>query len=732
MNPPHAPRLCAAILVTLLGALALGGAYGARAQTAAECLDPNEPTPEPYGPTDVSAVTGNGGLSVALNSDATIAVLKWPSPSFYDQIKYRTVDRSQQYFGALPNEGAFVGIAWREGRGDWKFDWLRDWRSSQRYADDDSDEVVTKFKKNGAGLTVTVTDIVAGDADALLRAVTVRRGTSSGVTTVRVFTFANFNPVYSKTTQAPFQDWCTEERNDKGAEYRNNADALVHVRSGIDESTGEPSGAALAMGFADGSDGHQIGVDTYESPGPGTSAYDDAADAKLSGTSSATGQADAALVDELDLHRSATKTTTIVIAAAFSATEAVDLLNEARRRSPTSVRAAKDRWWKSWLTGARLPADAPTTVVDLAKRALISLRLATDERDLIVTSLTTQPPYALDWISHGAYLNRALERAGHPEVVAEHNRTYALLQSTVTDQPPGGEATPPGNWSQNFYADGVVGGPIPYEIDATGFGIWTLWDHYAQIGGDEDTGSCPDDSEDDACKYLFAVYEAIQRAAQYLTDACRDLANDLQCPAHEEDGATPSQTLVGAQAVWLGLDSAARAARVRGTPGALVNADRWEQRRDEIAAGIEAQFFDEDCGCYTTEYATGGTLLWPVGYLKYGSTRSDSQAQTNWHGIAPAVRGKAESGGQESRALLGNAYAWGKESGKLRSVRRGLEWVARVPTTNETGILGEAWMVFPLDEGVITTMSGQPHVWSQAIFYLAALKAYGSTPYTFD
>jgi GH15 family glucan-1,4-alpha-glucosidase len=727
VNPPLAPRLCAAILVIALGTLALEGPDRARAQTAAECLDPNEPTPEPYGPTDVSAVTGNGGLSVALNSDATITVLKWPSPSFYDQIKYRTVDRSQERFGALPNEGAFVGIAWREGRGEWKFEWLRDWRSSQRYADEDSDEVVTVFTKAGPGLTVTVRDLVADDADALLRAVTVRRGTSSEVTTVRVFTFANFNPVYSKTAQAPFQDWCTEERNDEGAEYRNNADALVHARSGVDESTGEPSGAALAMGFDNGSDGHQIGIDTYESPGPGTSAYDDAADAKLSGASSAMGQVDGALVDELDLRRAQKRSTTIVIAAAFSATEAVDVLKEVRRTSATSVRRAKERWWKSWLTGARLPADAPTPVVDLAKRALISIRLAIDERGLVVTSVTTQPPYALDWIRHGAYVNRALERAGHPEVVTEHNRTYSDLQAVTA-----GGATPSGNWAQNFYADGVVGGPIPYEIDATGLGIWTLWDHYVQVGGNRDTGSCPDDSNDAACLYLFEVYAAIQRAAQYLTDVCRDLSNNLQCPAHEEDGTTPSQSLVGAQAVWLGLDSAARAARVRGTAGALVNAGRWEQRRDEIATGIETQFLNADCNCYTTDYATGGTLLWPVGYLSYGSERSDSQAQANWDGIAPAIGGDAESGGQESRALLGNAYAWAERSGKLRDVKSGLEWVARVPTTNETAILGEAWMVFPVDEGVVTTMSAQPHVWSQAMFYLAALKAYGSKPYTFD
>ena len=44
---------------------------------------------------NASPVTGNRRLSVGLNGDATVTVLKWPSPSYYDQIKYRTSDRGE-------------------------------------------------------------------------------------------------------------------------------------------------------------------------------------------------------------------------------------------------------------------------------------------------------------------------------------------------------------------------------------------------------------------------------------------------------------------------------------------------------------------------------------------------------------------------------------------------------------------------------------------------------------
>jgi hypothetical protein len=109
-------RAVAGLLVTA-SALAIASVEPVEAQQPVnECSDPSTPTPEMSGPTDISAVTGNQRLSVALNEKGTITVLKWPSPSYYDQIKYRTTDRGERFDGALPNEGAFLGLAWRNGR----------------------------------------------------------------------------------------------------------------------------------------------------------------------------------------------------------------------------------------------------------------------------------------------------------------------------------------------------------------------------------------------------------------------------------------------------------------------------------------------------------------------------------------------------------------------------------------------------------------------------------------
>jgi GH15 family glucan-1,4-alpha-glucosidase len=387
------------------------------------------------------------------------------------------------------------------------------------------------------------------------------------------------------------------------------------------------------------------------------------------------------------------------------------------------VRRAKNAWWREWLAPADLPKGAPAPVVRLAKRSLITLRQVTDtQRSMMVASIATQAPYGLDWIRNGLYMNRALHRAGHSSTVEEHNVRYGGLQSTAADPPQGQPATPAGNWAHNYYADGVAGGPLPYTIDQTGYGIWTLWDHYDQTNDND---------------YLLraSVYEAIQRAAHYLSDppptGCTDPTTGLQCFANEGDNEALTRTLVGAQAVWAGLGAAASAAEVRGGAIAEGNVVKWSNRQADLGDAIEANFFDEECNCYTQDYETGGALLWPVRLRAYGSERANAQAAVNYEHMTGILTGEVTTGRYESKMLLGNAFAW-DGTRQMAKVRDGLRWVARVPTTDRTDLLGESWMVYPPEGGRVTTMVSQPHAPSHAMFYLAALKTWGAARYSFD
>ena len=98
------------------------------------------------------------------------------------------------------------------------------------------------------------------------------------------------------------------------------------------------------------------------------------------------------------------------------------------------------------------------------------------------------------------------------------------------------------------YSDGVDGAPIPWEIDETGLGAWTLYDHYRYLRGAA------------AKKYLAAVYPAIARAANFLT-ICEDPTNGLQCTGQRGRQLHAQPDLHGAGPVVLGLRSAIAAAK---------------------------------------------------------------------------------------------------------------------------------------------------------------------------
>jgi hypothetical protein len=272
----------------------------------------------------------------------------------------------------------------------------------------------------------------------------------------------------------------------------------------------------------------------------------------------------------------------------------------------------------------------------------------------------------------------------------------------------------------NYYADGAVGGPVPWEIDQTGFTVWTLWDHYEATGDRE---------------YLEAVYPAIEAAADFFVEY-RDPENGMQGRAHEDDNAAYTQTVVGAAPVWLALDCAVRAAKELGNSEA---AARYEARKQELGGAIDAETYDEDAGGYTKDPDVprpGGIpvapfpgvyapVAWPVCFKSFDDDRMRTHLETLWEGVAPTFEqpkdgADGEFGGYELKALVALAKAWKDDDEKLARVREGIDWVAH-EHARASGIIGEFWMV---DDGEVVSINAQPHTWEQTLFYLAALEAY--------
>ncbi|MHB8328169.1 MAG: hypothetical protein ACYDD6_00835 [Acidimicrobiales bacterium] len=264
----------------------------------------------------------------------------------------------------------------------------------------------------------------------------------------------------------------------------------------------------------------------------------------------------------------------------------------------------------------------------------------------------------------------------------------------------------------NVYGDGKPGGPIPYEIDETGFGAYTLWDHARYLSAD---ASGP---------YLREVYPAIARAANWLS-SCVDQTNGLQCPANEDDSFTPLQTLHGAGPTLLGLRSAIAAASALGdmSPEVML----WRQRITALTGAIDNLFdpvhnaYEEQAGATSAvpvSYTDGGWLLWPVQLHPFSDPRMQGEAAAVWSAMLGSFSGS--SGGYEGKALLGVCAAWSPlTSTQHQALQAELHFMATQLTTG-TGLFGEFWQRFPAS-GPIRPLNDMPHVWTGALFYLSAM-----------
>jgi hypothetical protein len=695
----------------------------------ATCIKPNEETPEIYGPTDIGATVGNQRLSVAMNAEGTLSVLRWPSPSYYEQLKYVTVDRDLPDLGLDPNEGAFSGLALVLRNGERRTLWLRDLRSRQVYADADSDTVLTRYKSGRYRLGVEVMDVVPQRADVLMRRHVLSRRPRSPVRSARLIAFANLNPTASKRPLLPIEDWCEEEDGQDLARYDQGRDALVWSVEETDQSILQQRSVAVAIGANRGSDGHQVGADHYSQhrsaeSGP-QSAYDDAADGALAGESEfGPAEADSALTIPI-----ARRPVTVTFAAAASEDDALDLLDRYRGRDAIRERRRKRRSYLRWLERASLPKRAPASVTLLSRRALVSLRQAIDERAgsrgdkvAIVASIATQAPYGQDWIRDGAFFNEALDAIGHHSLVTRHNLFYAEVQKKFEQGAPLGsplsacqQPTPDGNWFMTNYADGPDAGLFTWEIDETAFGLWTLWRHYQYTRAGD---------------YLERIYPAIRRSAEFLL-AFRDPVTGLTPGTACEDDNPPrpgQPTMHASGPVLLAMRSARDAAHVLGRDG---DAERYAVRVSELEAAIDQRHMTPT-GAWTLDFGDGGWALWPVRVERsYAHERMRAQAEAVWAAVQPsfsAPNGPRMRGQYEAKALHGLAwYHRATDAGGIERVKRGLEWIAGVQArAQRTGILGEAWYV---RDGKLLSVVSQPHVWEQVLVYLAALKAYGERDY---
>ncbi|MHB8594691.1 MAG: hypothetical protein ACYDB3_10255, partial [Acidimicrobiales bacterium] len=405
----------------------------------------------------------------------------------------------------------------------------------------------------------------------------------------------------------------------------------------------------------------------------------------------------------------------MIIAPAVTTTRALSVLNAERHRSFAAQWSAVQRNWVDWLSSAALPGTTDNAVLDDAIRALISIRLAVDpDTGAIVASVDSETPYGEDWIRDGSFIDHALDVAGYHRLVTRHELFEASAQSQPGHLDP---AAPVGNWPMDVYGDGSPGGPIPFEIDETGLGAWTLWDHYGFLGGGSSAA---------AKAYLRQVFPAIARSANWLS-ACEDPKTGLQCYADEDDSYTPSQTLHGAGPDLLGLRSAVAAAAALGDDSPEVTI--WKDRVATLSSAIDDLYnpgqnaYEEQAGASSAlpvSYTDGGWLLWPVELHPLTDPRMQGEATAVWSSMLASLA--STSGGYEGKALLGVCEAWSQPtptSAQHQALQSELDFMATNLTT-DTGLFSEFWQRFSAN-GPIVPLNDMPHVWEGALFYMSAM-----------
>jgi hypothetical protein len=670
---------------------------------------------EPYGATDINAISGNQGLSVGFNGKGTITVLKWPNPSYYDQIKYMTTRRDAENMGALDNEGAFSGIYYEAG-GESGFFWLREALVEQRYKGDRSVVVVTSYKESRLGLDIEQVDFVAPDEDLLWRHYRVRRDPGSKVKEVKLVSYLNFSPQVSKYAFMPLRDWCLDEVGSSTLKWDNRRDLFIQGKEGRDLSAKEKSSVYLAFGFDKKSSSHQAGYDRSCSvkrlPGK-KDAFKIAQRASLPGSDFAGGQVTAGLVSELEFNDRGVAEASLLISAAETKDEAARLVESGRAGGFDRALNEVEETWSERLKHVPVPATDDARIREVAMRSVISIILGYDRvSGAGVASISTQPPYGLDWPRDGVYMNLALIEAGFPGLARERSRFWARAQSRPDNKV---RYVPLGNWASNYFADGVPGFPlIWWEIDETGYAIWGMVMSYL-VDEDKD--------------YLAEVYPAIRLAADFLVEF-RDPETGLHKKSYEDDDPRRRQTMHGAVPCYIGLKYAAIAAEAMGDDE---SGKRWDARAGELNDAVLENFWDSECQSFMgdpshrgdCESGHGGTdpglMLYPAGMLEPGGPMAEAAADHAWEAINKSFSGRRDRGMYEVRGLQILAIYWQGRPDKLELVKRGIEWAATVPVT-DTGHFGETWYTL---NNEVTPGQGQPHLWHHSLFYLAAIKAYG-------
>lgn len=310
----------------------------------------------------------------------------------------------------------------------------------------------------------------------------------------------------------------------------------------------------------------------------------DAEDGHLQGNAIAQGAVDSTAALHLHIPPEGEKTCYMILVAAESREELLQLHKWITKQSPQGVIDRTTAYWRLWVGGTNINfGNLPPKCVDLFKRSLLILRTnidnggaicAANDSDIMQFSRDT---YSYVWPRDGALVADSLDLAGFPDVARSF---YTFCQHTIT---PDGffyhKYNPDGSPASSWHPWVMKGQKsMPIQEDETALVVWALWRHYYRYRDIE---------------FIRPLWvDVVQKAADFMCKY-RDPRTGLPLPSYdlwEERWGVHAFTVA---TVYGGLKAARNFAVCFGD---RERAEMYAEAAEEIRAGAEKYLWSEKLG----------------------------------------------------------------------------------------------------------------------------------------
>ncbi|MFZ5597287.1 MAG: glycoside hydrolase family 15 protein [Bacillota bacterium] len=262
------------------------------------------------------------------------------------------------------------------------------------------------------------------------------------------------------------------------------------------------------------------------------------------------------------------KTLTLVLAAAHSEDDLLELLGLPALLNPEELIKKTRRHWEDWLEQGN-SANGRTENTPLYRRSLLSMKLMSDSSSgASVAAPEFDSHYAASggygycWPRDGMFVALALDETGFHD---EAELFYKFAARTQNRD---------GSWHQRYFMNGCPAPTWGQQIDQAGAVLWGYHHHYSITGDAE---------------FLVAVWPSVLSGADYL--ARNISSNGLPAPSMELWEDDFSQSSYSSAAVYGGLKaSALMADALDKTP----LKEKWNQHADAVRESIIANLWRDD------------------------------------------------------------------------------------------------------------------------------------------